>query len=275
MNKIVLSVMVALIIGIVIGYGVGAFIYQNQINILKEKLNPKVLEKIKSRGKLIVGTSADWPPFEWIDNGQVVGIDIEIARRIADKIGVELEIKDMKFGALIEALKNDMVDMIIADISPTSKRELQVDFSIPYYYTKGNVVVTFGDKNIGSVKDLYGKKIGVQLGTIQQDWAEANLKNYSTIITYDKVYPDMIFVLKRGDIDAVVISEQVANVILQKEPGLKVALYVGGPSMSAVAVKNGAEDLKYVINQVIEELLESGEMQNIFDKEIDRWLKKT
>ncbi len=275
MNKIVLSVMVALIIGIVIGYGVGAFIYQNQINILKEKLNPKVLEKIKSRGKLIVGTSADWPPFEWIDNGQVVGIDIEIARRIADKIGVELEIKDMKFGALIEALKNDMVDMIIADISPTSKRELQVDFSIPYYFTKGNVVVTFGDKNIGSVKDLYGKKIGVQLGTIQQDWAEANLKNYSTIITYDKVYPDMIFVLKRGDIDAVVISEQVANVILQKEPGLKVALYVGGPSMSAVAVKNGAEDLKYVINQVIEELLESGEMQNIFNKEIDRWLKKT
>ena len=275
MNKIVLSVMVALIIGIVIGYGVGAFIYQNQINILKEKLNPKVLEKIKSRGKLIVGTSADWPPFEWIDNGQVVGIDIEIARRIADKIGVELEIKDMKFGALIEALKNDMVDVIIADISPTSKRELQVDFSIPYYFTKGNVVVTFGDKNIGSVKDLYGKKIGVQLGTIQQDWAEANLKNYSTIITYDKVYPDMIFVLKRGDIDAVVISEQVANVILQKEPGLKVALYVGGPSMSAVAVKNGAEDLKYVINQVIEELLESGEMQNIFNKEIDRWLKKT
>ena len=275
MNKIVLSVMVALIIGIVIGYGVGAFIYQNQINILKEKLNPKVLEKIKSRGKLIVGTSADWPPFEWIDNGQVVGIDIEIARRIADKIGVELEIKDMKFGALIEALKNDMVDMIIADISPTSKRELQVDFSIPYYFTKGNVVVTFGDKNIESVKDLYGKKIGVQLGTIQQDWAEANLKNYSTIITYDKVYPDMIFVLKRGDIDAVVISEQVANVILQKEPGLKVALYVGGPSMSAVAVKNGAEDLKYVINQVIEELLESGEMQNIFNKEIDRWLKKT
>lgn len=267
--------MVALIIGIVIGYGVGAFIYQNQINILKEKLNPKVLEKIKSRGKLIVGTSADWPPFEWIDNGQVVGIDIEIARRIADKIGVELEIKDMKFGALIEALKNDMVDMIIADISPTSKRELQVDFSIPYYFTKGNVVVTFGDKNIESVKDLYGKKIGVQLGTIQQDWAEANLKNYSTIITYDKVYPDMIFVLKRGDIDAVVISEQVANVILQKEPGLKVALYVGGPSMSAVAVKNGAEDLKHVINQVIEELLESGEMQNIFDKEIDRWLKKT
>ena len=275
MNKIVLSVIVALIIGIVIGYGVGAFIYQNQINILKEKLNPKVLEKIKSRGKLIVGTSADWPPFEWIDNGQVVGIDIEIAKRIADKIGVELEIKDMKFSALIEALKNDMVDMIIADISPTSKRELQVDFSIPYYFTKGNVIVILSDKNIMSVKDLYGKKIGVQLGTIQQDWAEANLKNYSTIITYDKVYPDMIFVLKRGDIDAVVISEQVANVILQKEPGLKIAFYVGGPSMSAIAVKNGAEDLKYVINQVIEELLESGEMQNIFNKEIDRWLKKT
>jgi len=275
MNKIVLSVIVALIIGIVIGYGVGAFIYQNQINILKEKLNPKVLEKIKSRGKLIVGTSADWPPFEWIDNGQVVGIDIEIAKRIADKIGVELEIKDMKFSALIEALKNDMVDMIIADISPTSKRELQVDFSIPYYFTKGNVIVILSDKNIMSVKDLYGKKIGVQLGTIQQDWAEANLKNYSTIITYDKVYPDMIFVLKRGDIDAVVISEQVANVILQKESGLKIAFYVGGPSMSAIAVKNGAEDLKYVINQVIEELLESGEMQNIFNKEIDRWLKKT
>ncbi|RLE72825.1 MAG: hypothetical protein DRJ45_01130 [Thermoprotei archaeon] len=94
-------------------------------------------------------------------------------------------------------------------------------------------------------------------------------------MTYDKVYPDMIFVLKRGDIDAVVISEQVANVILQKESGLKIAFYVGGPSMSAIAVKNGAEDLKYVINQVIEELLESGEMQNIFNKEIDRWLKKT
>ncbi len=97
---------------------------KKQIAELQEKLTPRYVEKIKARGKLIVGTSADWPPFEYIDEkGNVIGIDIAIAKKIAEALGVELEIKDMKFAALIQALKAGIIDMILADMTPTPERE--------------------------------------------------------------------------------------------------------------------------------------------------------
>ncbi len=244
---------------------------------LKAKLSFNYVETIKSRGKLIVGTSADWPPFEYIGkDGKFAGIDIEIAKRIAQELGVELEIKDMKFAALIEALKNGQVDIIIADITPTAEREQQIDFSIPYYFSKGYAVLTVKDKNLNSIEDLYGKKIGVQLGTIQQDWAEENLKDKAEIITYNKVYPDMIFVLKRGDVDAIIVGDLIADVLIKKDPELKIAFYAGAATVGgAVGLPEDAEDLKYVVNMVIESLLEKGEMKKIFDSEIDKWLSET
>jgi len=248
---------------------------QKENEDLKNKLNPNLVEKIKARGKLIVGTSADWPPFEYIKDGKVVGIDIEIAKKIAEALGVELEIKHMKFAALIEAVKNGIIDMAIADITPTAEREKVVDFSVIYYSSKGNVVVTLADKNISNMDDLKGLTVGVQLGTIQEDWAKENLEKtgIAKVVSYNKVYPDMVMVLQRGDVDALVLSEMVANVILKKVSGLKIAFMIKGNALgSAVALPPGAEDLKYYVNNVIQDLIESGEMDKIFEEQIAAWL---
>jgi len=270
-------VIVTLLVGIAIGYVIGIpekRALQKQIQMLQEQLNPKLVEKIKARGKLIVGTSADWPPFEYIDEkGEVVGIDIEIAKRIAAELGVELEIKDMKFAALIEALKNGLVDIVIADMTPTPEREQVVDFSIPYYFSKGNALITLKGKEVTSINDLKGKKVGVQLGTIQQEWAQENLKDIATIVTYDKVYPEMIMALKRGDISAIIVGDIIGSVLIKKDPELTIAMYVGGEQVGgAVALPQGAEDLKYIVNKVIDKLMTSGELRKIFEDQISKWL---
>lgn len=288
MDKNIITVaIIALVVGAILGYAFSlskVSELESKIDKLQQELEHyktgataekgNLVEKIKKRGKLIVGTSADWPPFEYIDNnGQFAGIDIEIAKRIANELGVELEVKDMKFAALIESLVNGKIDMILADMTPTAKREKVVDFSIPYYFSKGNAVVTLKDKSLNSVEDLYGKKIGVQLGTIQEEWAKENLEGKAEIKSYDKVYPDLLMVLKRGDVDAIIVGDKIADVLTKKDASLKIAFYVGGSQIgAAVAVPQGAEDLKYVVNSVIEKLLSSGEMEKIFQQEIDKWL---
>lgn len=273
-------VVVALVAGVALGYAASLPV-QNalraQISELQAKLNPNYVEKIKARGVLIVGTSADWPPFEYVDkSGNIVGIDIEIAKRIAQELGVKLEVRDMKFAALIEAVKNGIIDIAIADMTPTAERSKQVDFSIPYYFSKGNAIVVLKEKlgSIKSVEDLYGKKIGVQLGTIQEEWAKSALGSNAQIVSYDRVYPEMVMALQRGDIDAMVLGDTIAGVLVKKDPSLVIAFYAGGSRIgAAVALPQGAYDLKYVVNKVIDQLLQSGEMQKIFDTEIAKWLE--
>ena len=278
-TKVVVLIIVSLLLGIIVGYAISLPEKQalkTKIAELESKLNPNYVQKIKSRGKLIVGTSADWPPFEYIDKeGNFAGIDIQIAKKIAEALGVELEIKDMKFAALIEALKNGQVDIIIADITPKPEREQQIDFSIPYYHSKGYAVLTLKTKNIKSVEDLYGKKIGVQLGTIQEDWAKSNLGDKSEIKSYDRVYPDMVMVLKRGDVDTIIVGDTIGEVLANRDPELVIAFYAGHAATGgAVGVPQGAEDLKYIVNKVIYDMLESGEMEKIFSTEIEKWLIK-
>lgn len=250
---------------------------QSKVNDLQSKLNPNYVQKIKEKGVLVMGTSADWPPFEYVDSkGNIVGIDVEIAKKIAQELGVKLEIKDMKFAALIEALKNGQVDIVLADMTPTAERGKVVDFSIPYYFSKGNAIVTLKEKadQIKSVDDLVGKKIGVQLGTIQEEWAKNALGGKAQIISYDRVYPEMVMALKRGDIDVMVLGDTIASALTKKMPELVIVFYAGGSRIgAAVALPQGAWDLKYVVNKVIEQLLESGEMSKIFDNETLKWLE--
>jgi ABC-type amino acid transport substrate-binding protein len=273
-------VVVALIVGLAAGYAASLPIQTSlnkQVADLQAKLNPNYVEKIKAKGVLVVGTSADWPPFEYVDkNGNYAGIDIEIAKRIAQELGVKLEVRDMKFAALIEAVKNGQVDIVLADMTPTAERSKQVDFSIPYYFSKGNAVLVPKSKlnDFKGVTDLYGKKIGVQLGTIQEDWAKSALGSNAQVISYDRVYPEMVMAMQRGDIDAMVLGDTIANVLTGKVPDLAIAFYAGGSRIgAAVALPQGAYDLKYEVNKVIEQLLESGDMQKIFDTEIAKWME--
>ena len=262
---------VMLVIGAVLG-AAGVLVY-NALTLPQQP--PSQLDEIKSRGKLIVGTSADWPPFEYIDSaGRYAGIDMALAERIARELGVQLEVKDMKFAVLIEALKGGQIDIILADIHPTAEREKVIDFTKNYYiaYDGAVLVLKKGAQNIREEQSLRGKRIGVQLGTIQEEWAKEKLGASSEIVSFDRVFPEMVMALKRGDLDAIIVGDIIGEVLAKRDPELQVVFKVGSLGGAAIGVRQGSEELKYVINKLIEEMIDSGEMSRLFEEEIRKWL---
>ncbi|MDT7877491.1 MAG: ABC transporter substrate-binding protein [Candidatus Caldarchaeales archaeon] len=262
---------VMLVIGAVIG-AAGVLVYNA---LTPPQQPPSQLDEIKSRGKLIVGTSADWPPFEYIDSaGRYAGIDMALAEKIARELGVQLEVKDMKFAALIEALKGGQIDIILADIHPTAEREKVIDFTKNYYiaYDGSVLVLKKGAQNIRDEQSLKGKRIGVQLGTIQEEWAKEKLGASSEIVSFDRVFPEMVMALKRGDLDAIIVGDIIGEVLAKRDPELQVVFKVGSLGGAAIGVRQGSEELKYVINKLIEEMIDSGEMSRLFEEEIGKWL---
>ena len=121
--------MLDLLVGVLVGILIVAIVAPQQPAAVQQQTCPVSVDAIKKRGKLVVGTSADWPPYEYLEDGKIVGIDI--ARKIAERLGVDLEVRDMKFSALIEAVKRGYVDIVIADMTITPEREKQVLLSIP------------------------------------------------------------------------------------------------------------------------------------------------
>jgi polar amino acid transport system substrate-binding protein len=120
---------------------------------------------------LEMATSADFPPFESRNTaGEFEGFDIDLANYIADELGYELKINDMKFDGLIGALQSERIDMVLSGMSATEDRKKNVDFSIEYNQS-GEMFITLKDSDIKTLEDLEGKKLGVQLGTIQEDGA--------------------------------------------------------------------------------------------------------
>jgi len=265
------KVIVGLALGLVLGVVLGALAnWGAQQQQAAPPTCPTSVDVIKKRGKLILGTSADWPPYEYVEGGQVVGIDVEIAKRIANALGVQLEIRDMKFSGLIEAVKRGEVDLVLADMAITPEREAQVLFSIPYQ-VDGSVVITLGSGKIASVDDLRGKAIGVQIGTVQEDWAVKTLGNSSKIVRYDKVYPYMVEALKKGDLDAIVVGGVVGRALVTKFPELRQAFSVG-VRYSAAAMPLCAHDLKLAVDKVIYNMLQSGEMERLINSWVEKWL---
>jgi len=270
------------VVGLLIGIAVGALlllllapqqpaaVQQQQTTTTQQQTCPTSVNAIKKRGKLVVGTSADWPPYEYVDNGKIVGIDIDIARKIAEKLGVDLEVRDMKFSALIEAVKRGDIDIVIADMSITPEREKQVLFSIPYQ-ADSSVVIAKRGSQIKSVEDLKGRAIGVQVGTVQEDWAVKTLGNYSKIVRYDKVYPYQVEALRKGDLDAIVVGGVVGKAIISRFPEFE-PVYSLGVRYSAVAMPLCAHDLKMEIDAVIYDMLQTGEMERLISSWIERWL---
>lgn len=266
-NILVVAVLIVLVI-------IGTYIYT--INtVAQAPAQISKLQQIKQRGKLIVGTSADWPPYEYVaKNGSYAGFDIIIAKKIAQYLNVSLEIKDMKFAELIAAVQGGQIDMAIAGMAATAAREKVVDFSIPYLTAIAVIMVQQGSP-IKTVNDLYGKKVGVQLGSIQEDWAKNNLEKTgkATVISYNLVYPDMIMALKRGDVDAIIINNLPAYAISKKDPSLIVAGEVPGTAeYTAIALPKGAADFKLAVDTALEQLRDSGELDQIISNEVNAWL---
>jgi polar amino acid transport system substrate-binding protein len=220
------------------------------------------LKRIKDSGKLVLGTSADYPPFEFhasIDGKDtIVGFDIEVAKEIAKDLGVKLEIKDLKFDGLLAALDQGSVDIVIAGLSPTEDRAKSVDFSIQYYSAEQAVVVRGTDKGtLATLESLKGKTIAAQKGTIQEDAAKA--VEGATVLSLGKI-SDLILALKSNRADAAIIEVPVAESNVKENADLVISSIVikNEGEGKVAAVKKGSADLVAEVNKTLERILGDG-----------------
>lgn len=219
-----------------------------------------------AKEKLVMGTNASFPPYEFTDsNGKIVGIDAEIAQAIADKIGVELEIKDMEFDSLLVAVSGGSIDFAMAGMTVNDERKQQVDFS-DSYATGVQVVIVSEDSEIKTVDDLEGKTIGVQSGTTGDiyctgDYGQENVKQF-------KNGADAVAALKNGQVDCVVIDNEPAKAYVAANEGLTILDTEYAVEDYAIAIAKTNKDLYEKINSALKELQADGTVQKIIDKYI-------
>jgi polar amino acid transport system substrate-binding protein len=220
------------------------------------------LDKIKKSGKLVVGTSADYPPYEFHKqvNGkdEIVGFDITIANEIAKDLGVKLEVKDMAFNGLLAALNGDKVDMIIAGMNPTPERAKSIDFSKVYYQAVQAIVVRAEDKDKYKTLDsLKGKKVGVQMSTTQEEITKKQIAG-AEVVSLAKI-TDLVLQLKSKKVDAIVVELPVATSYVDKNKDLIVSdMKFDAASQNkgaAVAIKKNSPEFVNEVNKTLDKLM--------------------
>jgi len=228
------------------------------------------LQAIKDKGVLVLGTSADYPPYEFHieveGKDTIVGFDIDIANKIAESIGVELEIVDMKFEGLLPALTAGKIDLIVSGMTPTDERKQSVDFSLTYYDARQTMLVL--TENVGTLNTIEaftGKILGVQKSSIQEDLAKT-LFTSSEAKAIDKI-PNLILELKTGKVDGLILAEPVAKQYQTANPDLSLnGLDLGSEGGSAIAVQKDSGTFLDAIDTTIKGLLDSGEMDQIISE---------
>ncbi|ERI94156.1 putative arginine ABC transporter, periplasmic arginine-binding protein ArtP [Clostridiales bacterium oral taxon 876 str. F0540] len=217
------------------------------------------VDKIKKAGKIVLGTSGDYPPYEFhksVDGKDtIVGFDVEIAKEIAKDLGVKLEVKEMDFKGLLGALQSGNVDFVLAGMTPTEERKQSVDFSNIYYTAVQKVVVRAEDRDkLKAVSDLKGKAVGVQKGAIQETIAKEQMPD-SEAKALGKV-SDIALALKTKKVDAAIIEGPVATSYVNANSDLKISDIVlkTEDAGSAVAVNKGNKELIDEINKTLDRL---------------------
>ncbi|NKN19033.1 ABC transporter permease subunit [Staphylococcus aureus] len=220
-------------------------------------------EKIKERGELRVGLSADYAPmeFEHTVNGKTeyAGVDIDLAKKIAKDNNLKLKIVNMSFDSLLGALKTGKIDIIISGMTSTPERKKQVDFSDSYMMTK-NIMLVKKDKvnEYKDIKDFNNKKVGAQKGTEQEKIAQTEIENAS--ITSLSRLPDVILALKTGKVEGAVVEKPVAEAYLKQNPklGISNVKFNEEEKDTVIAVPKDSPKLLSQINKTIKEVKDKG-----------------
>ncbi len=215
-------------------------------------------------GKLIMATNAEFPPYEYYEGDEIVGIDAEIAAAVAEELGLELQIEDMAFDAIITAVTSGKADIGAAGMTVTPDREANVSFT-DTYATASQVVIVPEDSEIATPDDLTGKKIGVQLGTTGDIYAE-DVED-ATVERYNKGF-EAVQSLQSEKIDAVVIDEQPAKVFVDQNEGLKILPEKFTEEEYAIACAKDNTALVEKINGALQDLKDSGKLDEIVAKYI-------
>ena len=217
-------------------------------------------------GKLTMSTNAAFPPYESTDdNGNFVGIDIDVAAAIAEKLGLELQVDDMDFDAALLAAQNGKSDLVMAGVTVTEDRQLVMDFSDSYATGIQSIIVK-EDSDVATPDDLADKMIGTQRGTTgyiycSDDFGDEHVTPYDDGLT-------AVQALVNGQVDAVVIDNAPAKEFVAANPGLKILDTAYAEEEYAIGVAKGNTAMLDAINGALEELKNDGTLQAIIDKYI-------
>jgi polar amino acid transport system substrate-binding protein len=215
---------------------------------------------------LAMATSADYPPYEFIDTSsgseEIIGFDVDIAKYITAELGYGLEINNMDFNGLIPALQANRADFVMAGMTPTEERKQNVDFSAVYYEARHTIIAQKGS-NLTTAESLNGKKVGVQLGSIQEGIA----KEISgvNVVPLNRIN-EIIQEVKTGRIDAAIVEDTVAKGYIANNADLEFNLIPSeGPSGSAIAFPKGSE-LVAKFDPILQEMISNGKMDELVTK---------
>ena len=221
-------------------------------------------EKTAEGGTLIMGTNATFPPYEYYEGDEIVGIDVEIAQAIGEKLGMEVTVEDMEFDALIPALASNKVDIVAAGLTVTPERQESVNFT-DTYATAAQVIIVKQGSDIASSEDLNGKILGVQMGTTGDSLA-SEIEG-AQVERFNKYFEAIQSVLQ-GKIDAVIIDSAPAKAFAEKDENLVILDEALSSEDYAMAINKDNTELLDKVNAAIAELDEEGTLDEIVNKYI-------
>ena len=214
----------------------------------------------KNENELVLATEAGFAPYEYYEDGKVVGVDIDIAKEIAKELGKKLVIKDVSFDFVINEVKSGKADFAAAGISITPEREKEVDFTIEYT-TSNQVVVVKKGSSIKTFDDIKDKKIAVQLGSVADLHVEENYKK-ATIVPHKK-YLSAIEDVKTNKADCIIMDELPAKEIVKENENLVILDGFLFQDKYGMIVKKGNDELKEKINKVLERMKNDGTIDKL------------
>ena len=215
---------------------------------------------------LVMATNAEFPPYEYHEGDAIVGIDAEIAKAIADKLGMELKIEDVAFDSIIPGVQAGKYDMGMAGMTVTDERLKSVNFSDSY--AKGvQVVIVKEDSDIKTVDDVKGKKIGVQTSTTgdiyaSDDYGEENVTKFDNGAV-------AVQALLSGKVDCVIIDNEPAKSYVAANEGLKILETAYVEEDYAICFNKNDKELQDKVNGALKELIADGTVKTIVDKYIN------
>lgn len=221
----------------------------------------------KDENQLVMVTEAGFAPYEYYENGEVVGVDVDIAREIAKYLGKTLVVKDIAFDSIINEVKTGKADFGAAGISYSDDRAKNVDFSINYAVSK-QVVIVNNNSSITNVNGISNKKIAVQLGSIADTFVTEKYKNANVV--RQKKYLAAIEDLKTGKVDCVVMDELPAKEIVSKNEGIKILDGSLTNDSYGMVVKKGNKELLDAINMVLQNLKDEGKIDEFIIKHTEK-----
>ena len=254
---------VGIVIAIVVAFVAGVFV-GGLMNTTTTTTD--LLQKVKNRGELIVGTQVPYAPFEFFNqtSQKYDGIDMVIAQRVATYLNVNLVIDSMDFDPLFASVQTGQIDMAISSITITPAREQTVNFTIPYYLADQAILVK-SNSGISSIADLTGKKVVTQLGTTGSTWVDDNLVKTGKITANQHI--DQVDVaaaataVENGQYDAFIVDTPVANAYANNpSTGLKVGYVIVTNEHYGICIPQNQLNFRSALDTVINQMMVDGSL---------------